>query len=112
MGDIIQEMLNEDSYNNKPTRAVIVTAACNPTTIFVKGDANNPQTPITVPVPCIGKHKMVDTNGAGDAFAGGFSAGISLGKSYMQSVEIGLKAARYIVCRSGATFDVQCSIEV
>jgi adenosine kinase len=35
--------------------------------------------------------EIVDTNGAGDAFAGGFMAGLVLGKSLEECVEAGHK---------------------
>lgn len=51
----------------------------------------------------IAKSKLVDTNGAGDAFVGGFLAQVVLGKSIEESVKAGNYAASVVIQRSGAT---------
>ena len=45
--------------------------------------------------------KVIDTNGAGDSYAGGFVAGLILGKSYEESNEIGAYLASQIVQKEG-----------
>lgn len=55
------------------------------------------------PVISIPKAKLVDTNGAGDAFVGGFLAEVVLGKSIEQAVKSGNYAASVVIQRSGAT---------
>ncbi|WVR04276.1 hypothetical protein IAU60_001276 [Kwoniella sp. DSM 27419] len=52
-----------------------------------KEDAN----PKTFPVPKLAADKIVDTNGAGDMFAGGFLGALALGKSLDECIEIGHK---------------------
>lgn len=47
---------------------------------------------------------LVDTNGAGDAFVGGFLAGLAKGLSMERCVLAGHYAARTIIQRSGCTF--------
>lgn len=53
-----------------------------------------------IPIP---KEKLVDTNGAGDAFVGGFLAKVVLGKSTEEAVKAGNYAANAVIQRSGAT---------
>ena len=53
-----------------------------------------------IPVP---KEKLVDTNGAGDAFVGGFLAKIVLGEGIADAVKAGNYAANAVIQRSGAT---------
>ena len=50
----------------------------------------------------IPKEKLVDTNGAGDAFVGGFLAKIVLGQSLEEAVKAGNYAASAVIQRSGA----------
>jgi len=53
------------------------------------------------PVPLLPKEKLVDTNGAGDAFVGGFLAKLAAGKGLKDCVEGGNYAARQIIQVSG-----------
>ncbi len=54
------------------------------------------------------KEKLVDTNGAGDAFVGGFLSQIVLGKDLAQAVKAGNYAANVVIQRSGATYPDKC----
>ena len=49
------------------------------------------ETPKIFPVIALTAEKIVDTNGAGDAFAGGFMGAYVAGKSVEESVEVGHK---------------------
>lgn len=60
------------------------------------------------PVEMLPKEQLVDTNGAGDAFVGGFLSQLYLGKSMAECVEAGHFAARIIIQRSGCTFPKNC----
>ena len=48
--------------------------------------------------------KLVDTNGAGDAFVGGFFAGYLQGAGIADSVAAGQWAARIVIQNEGCTF--------
>ena len=48
--------------------------------------------------------KITDTNGAGDAFVGGFFAGYLQGASIADSVKSGQWAARIVIQNEGCTF--------
>jgi adenosine kinase len=63
----------------------------------------------TCPVIAVPKEKLVDTNGAGDAFVGGFLSQIVLGKDLVQAVKAGNFAANVVIQRSGATYPDKCS---
>ena len=52
---------------------------------------------------------LVDTNGAGDAFVGGFLSQLVLDKPIAECVRAGHFAARTIIQRSGCTFPKECS---
>jgi adenosine kinase len=62
----------------------------------------------TYPVPALAKELLVDTNGAGDAFVGGFLSQLILGKSIEACVTAGHYAARIIIQHSGCTFPKNC----
>ena len=57
------------------------------------------------------KEDLVDTNGAGDAFVGGFLYGLSLGKSDAECAEAGHFAAGTIIQRAGCTFPATCEFK-
>lgn len=57
-----------------------------------------------IPIIKVSKEQIVDTNGAGDAFVGGFLASLALGKSTEDCVKCGIWAATEIIQRSGCTF--------
>jgi len=50
------------------------------------------------------KEKLVDTNGAGDSYVGGFLAGLVKGLPLDQCAKAGAYAASVIVQRSGCTY--------
>ena len=58
----------------------------------------------TFPVILLPKEKLVDTNGAGDAFVGGFLSQLVQQKSIEDSVKAGCYAANVIIQRSGCTY--------
>lgn len=61
------------------------------------------------PVILLPKEKLVDTNGAGDAFVGGFLAQIVQDKSVEEAVRAGNYAANVVIQRSGCTFPAECT---
>lgn len=79
-------------------RTVVITQGCDPTIVAISGE-------ITLyPVLKIPKHKIVDTNGAGDAYVGGFLSGLVQDKDMAYCCAAGAYAASVIVQRSGCTF--------
>ena len=81
-------------------RIVILTQGSTETVI---ASTNSPT--FTVPVVSIEDHKIIDTNGAGDAFTGGFLAALAAGKTLTVSCEVGHWAAGIIIGHSGCVFD-------
>lgn len=56
-------------------------------------------------VIAVEKDKIKDTNGAGDAFAGGFLAQLIQGLSVEESLKCGIMAAQEIIKNVGFCFD-------
>ena len=55
----------------------------------------------------LAKEKLVDTNGAGDAFVGGFLSQLVAGKELPECVRAGNYAAHTVIQQSGCTFPGQ-----
>ena len=56
------------------------------------------------PVIALPKEQLVDTNGAGDAFVGGFLAALIKGKDVAASCKAGSYAASIVIQHSGCTY--------
>lgn len=76
----------------------IITHGANPVILAQDGKIEE------FPVTPISRENIVDTNGAGDAFSGGFLAQFVQGKSLATSIRCGIWAAAQIIAQSGCTF--------
>lgn len=74
--------------NPSRPRTVVITQGSK-STILVS--ATDPDKPTTFPVSALTDEQIVDTNGAGDAFAGGFLGALVAGKSVDSAVLAGHK---------------------
>ncbi|PPJ61337.1 hypothetical protein CBER1_09592 [Cercospora berteroae] len=82
---IAKALANLPKKNTQRKRVAIITQGTDPTVVAVQdeGDAKS------YPVHSIDKNEIVDTTGAGDAFAGGFIAGIVKGEKLETCVDMG-----------------------
>ena len=83
-------------------RIVVFTQGASPTIVASGGVVTE------YPVEKLPRELLIDTNGAGDAFVGGFLAQLVLGKHISEQVRAGNFAARTIIQRSGCTFPKEC----
>jgi len=83
-------------------RVVVITQGSSETIVAVQGVVR------TFPVEKIPNHLLVDTNGAGDAFVGGFIAQLALDKNLDECVRAGHYCSSVIIQRSGCTFPKEC----
>ncbi len=81
---------------------VVFTQGANPTLVAFEGVVHS------FPVEPLAKELLVDTNGAGDAFVGGFLSQYLLKKSIAECVDAGNFAARVVIQHSGCTFPKEC----
>lgn len=65
----------------------------------------------TYAVPKMDAKSIIDTNGAGDAFVGGFLSRLALGEPLAKCVDAGHWAAQVILARSGCTFPETCDYQ-
>ncbi|KAF1330494.1 Adenosine kinase, partial [Globisporangium splendens] len=84
------------------SRTVVFTQGANPTIAVYQGEVYE------FAVPALTASEIIDTNGAGDAFVGGFVSRLSLGKPLEDCVTAGHWAAQVVLRRSGCTFPAEC----
>lgn len=103
--DVAQRLAALPKKNTQRERMVIFTQGPNPTIVYYNGKVHE-----FAPVVCP-ESEIVDLNGAGDAFAGGFMAAVYLNKSVEDCVRAGHYCAWEVIRRSGATFPAVCSFK-
>jgi adenosine kinase len=81
--------------NPSKPRVVIITQGSDPTIVATEGKA------FTVDVPAVPKAEIIDSNGAGDAFVGGFISQYVQGKSLTVCCQAGHYTASNIIKVSG-----------
>jgi len=86
--------------NTARPRVVVITQGTEPTIVAVQGQSAVE----TFPVWKIDDADIVDTNGAGDAFAGGFMGGLVEGKSLPTCVDMGQWLASLSIGEFGPAF--------
>ncbi|KAL2250635.1 adenosine kinase 2 [Sesamum indicum] len=79
-------------------RITVITQGADPVVVAEDGKVK------LFPVTLLPKEKLVDTNGAGDAFVGGFLSQMVLQKPIEECVRAGSYAANVIIQRSGCTY--------
>lgn len=82
---IAKHLANLPKENSKRKRVAIVTQGTEPTVAAVQGEDKAR----TYPVHAINPSEITDTTGAGDAFAGGFMAGVVKGEGLDQCIDRG-----------------------
>ena len=95
--EIAKKMASLPKFNGSRVRMVVITQGSNPTLVYKNGEIKE------FPVIPIAAEDIIDTNGAGDAFAGGFMAQFVQGQSLEDCIRCGNYAANLIIQRSGCT---------
>ena len=96
--EIAVKLSQHVKVNAKRPRMVVITQGAQPTIVVYEGKVTE------YPVIPIAQHDIVDTNGAGDAFVGGFLSQLVQGKSTNSCVKGGNFLANLVIQRSGATY--------
>uniref|UniRef100_A0A0P4W5R7 adenosine kinase n=2 Tax=Scylla olivacea TaxID=85551 RepID=A0A0P4W5R7_SCYOL len=84
--------------NEKRSRIVVFTQGADNVILAKDGKVKE------FPVVRLPEEKLIDTNGAGDAFVGGFLAQLVQGRDVADCIKCGIWAATEIIQRSGCTF--------
>jgi adenosine kinase len=79
-------------------RTVVITQGKDPTIVAINGHVQ------FFEITPLAPEKIVDTNGAGDAYVGGFLAALSKGLSMEKCCQAGAYSASVIVQQSGCTY--------
>ncbi|KAH7128501.1 adenosine kinase-like protein [Dendryphion nanum] len=101
--EIAKSIAKLPKKNDKKQRTVIFTQGTDPTISAVAKGGDEVEVKEQV-VHAIEKEKINDTNGAGDAFAGGFVAGVVQGKSLETSIDIGQWLAKLSIQELGPSY--------
>ncbi|OCL10179.1 Ribokinase-like protein [Glonium stellatum] len=100
---IAKSIVGLPKKNTNRPRTVIITQGTDPS-IAAIGKENGDVEFLEVPVHAIENSQICDTNGAGDAFAGGFVAGIVQGKPLETSIDMGQWLARLSIQELGPSY--------
>ncbi|KAL2814614.1 Ribokinase-like protein [Aspergillus granulosus] len=101
--EIAKKLAQLPKKNTSRPRVAVVTQGTLPTitaTLTPSGEVEVKEFPVRE----ISKDAITDTNGAGDAFAGGFAAGVVQGKSLEESVDLGQWLAKLSIQELGPSF--------
>jgi adenosine kinase len=113
MVDLAKQLAAFPKKNSNKSRIVIITSGPKPASVahychlnkkFLHTGEYEPEN--------ISEKSIVDTNGAGDAFAGGFLAYYSNGCSIESSVKAGHMAASVIIQKRGCDIPKDCDFEL
>lgn len=97
---IAKHLANLPKENTKRPRIAVITHGTEPTVVAQQGSDDVK----SFPVHAISEEQINDTNGAGDAFAGGFVAGLVQGKTLDESVDMGQWLARLSIQELGPSY--------
>jgi len=100
--EVALKLAASEKKNKSRARVVVFTQGSKSTIVASEGEAKE------YAVDPLAADKLVDTNGAGDAFVGGFLSQIVQGKSVEEAVRAGHFAGRFIIQQSGCTLDKAC----
>ncbi|BGP38882.1 adenosine kinase [Rhodotorula kratochvilovae] len=101
---IAQKLAALPKKNEATPRVVVITQGASSTVAAATSSSLVDGGLQTFPVDVLAADKIVDTNGAGDAFAGGFLGARALGKSVAEAVEAGHKMGQMNVQMSGPSY--------
>lgn len=95
--EIAKAISKMTKLNDKP-RTVVITQGEKPVILAI-GDVTK-----EFPVPVLDQEKVLDTNGAGDSFVGGFLSQYIQGKDLAKCIDCGIWISEKVVQLSGCTF--------
>jgi adenosine kinase len=99
--EVARQLQKSEKANTSNPRIVIFTQGKDPT-IVCQGQEEGDT--VRHDVPKIDGSKIVDTNGAGDSFVGGFLSRYIVGRSLADAVQAGHYCAGECIQRSGCTY--------
>jgi len=98
LNEAAKRLSEMEKINKNQPRIVIITQGGNPTLVYQKGVLEE------FPVDKISPEEIVDTNGAGDSFVGGFLAAFVQGKPLGKCISAGHYCSSVTLRTSGTVF--------
>ena len=102
--EIAKVMAKWEKSNTKRPRVAIVTYGAKPVIVATHVPGTEEVDMQEFPITPLTKDQIVDTNGAGDAFVGGFLSQLYQGKDIKECVSAAIYLSREVVQRSGCCF--------
>lgn len=102
--EIAKYIAKEPKAGSKTKRTVIITHGLEPTVVVIHDSTTDSFEIKNFAVHPLDSAKIQDTNGAGDAFAGGFLAGLVNGDSLEESIDKGQWLASISIQEVGPSF--------
>lgn len=106
LNEIAKALAQWKKVKPEKPRTVIVTQGAK-SVIVATGSFEGDVEVKEYPVEALAQEEVIDTNGAGDAFVGGFMAQLYQDKPVDECVKAGIALSREVVKRSGCTFPEQ-----
>ncbi|KAK0398048.1 hypothetical protein QR680_002401 [Steinernema hermaphroditum] len=103
--EIAKKIAELPKVNQNRKRTVVITQGDEPTIVVENGEL------FEYPIIPLTKEQLVDTNGAGDAFVGGFLAEYIRGKPIPDAIKCGNFAASTIIQQNGCTYPEKCEYQ-
>ena len=101
MAAVAKNIAEQPKSNPSRDRVVVFTHGAESTVVVSSSSPNSPKTYSVSPLK---NEEIVDTNGAGDAFAGGFIGALAAGKSLDEAVEAGHTLGTMCVTQVGPQY--------
>lgn len=101
--EIAIKLSQHTKVNGERKRVVIITQGHEPVIVCNEGKITEHS------VDLLSKEKIVDTNGAGDAFVGGYLSQLIQGKDIEECIKCGNFAASTIIQHHGCSFPRECT---
>jgi len=101
--DVGRAIAGWPKVNKRRPRVSVITQGKDPIIVSVCQEGEEP-TQREYPIPAIAKDLIVDTNGAGDSFVGGFLSQIVQGRDLDTAIKAGIWLSGQVIQRNGCTF--------
>lgn len=100
-------MLANEKCNRAAGRTVIITQGKDPVLVAKTNGTKVEEYPVIQ----LDKSKIVDTNGAGDSFVGGFLAQLAQNEPFETCIRCGVYAATEVIQLSGVVYPSTCNFK-
>jgi adenosine kinase len=109
--DVAKAIAKSAKKNDKRPRNAIVTQGGEPVILATSVLGSDEVTLREIAVPALTKDQLIDTNGAGDSFVGGFLAQLAQDKDIDTCIKCGTYLSSQVIQRSGCTFPAENTFE-